>query len=93
MLFFIREDEQNENRNKMTSYNKKNITIDIDQDPINHLVFDASNFSSQLRYPQLQTELTTASENYLHATDIRRPTFFSSSTEVFIEEMRRWHVK
>ena len=43
MLFFIREYGKNGNRNKMTSYNKKNITIDIDQDPINQLVFDASN--------------------------------------------------
>ena len=38
MLFFIREDEQSENRKKMASYNEKNITVDIDQDPINNLV-------------------------------------------------------
>ena len=30
--------EHSENRNKMTSYNKKNITANIDQDPINQLV-------------------------------------------------------
>ena len=29
---------------------------------------------------------TAASENYLHATDIQRPTKNSSSSEVFIEE-------
>ena len=56
-------------------------------------VSTASNFSSQLRYLQLQTKLTATLENYLHAIDIRRPTFASSSTEVFIEEMRRWDVK
>ena len=30
--------EHSENRNKTTSYNKKNITVNIDQDPINQLV-------------------------------------------------------
>ena len=106
-MLFIREDGQNGNKKKITIYNKKNITVDIDQDPINQLVFDVqtsynhqvqwfsttSNFSSQLGYPQLQTELTAASENYLHASDIQRPTFVSSSIEVFIEEKRRWDVK
>ena len=38
MLFFIREDEHSENRNKITSYNEKNITVNIVQDPINQLV-------------------------------------------------------
>ena len=104
-MFFIREHGKNGNRNKITIYNKKNITIDIDQDPINQLVFECfkpvkiikSSGSLQLqtshinfRYLQLHTELTAASEKYLHATDIQRPTFFSSSTEVFIEEMKRW---
>ena len=35
--------EQTENRNKMTSYSENNITISIDQDPINQLVLIASN--------------------------------------------------
>ena len=104
MLFFIRESGENGNKKKIKIYNKKQITIGIDPDPINQLVFDvqtgynhqvqwfstASNFSSQLRYLQLQTKLTAASENYLHASDIQRPTFISSSTKVFIGEMRRW---
>ena len=30
--------EHSENINKMTSYNEKNITVNIDQDPINQLV-------------------------------------------------------
>ena len=42
-MFFIIEVGQNENKKEITIYNKKNITIDIDQDPINQLVFDASN--------------------------------------------------
>ena len=42
-MFFIREDGKNGNKKKIKIYNKKNITIDIDQDPINQLVFDASN--------------------------------------------------
>ena len=35
--------KQIENRNKMTSYSENNITISIDQDPINQLVLIASN--------------------------------------------------
>ena len=83
-MLFIRESGHNGNKKKITIYNKKHITIDIDQDPINQLVLDAqtsynhqvqwvstaSNFSSQLTYLQLQTKLTVASENYLHASDI-----------------------
>ena len=38
MLFFIREDENSGNINKITSYNEKNITVNIDLDPINQLV-------------------------------------------------------
>ena len=38
MMFFIKEDEHSENRNKITSYNEKNITVNIDHDPINQLV-------------------------------------------------------
>ena len=38
MLFFIREDENSEKKKKITSYNEKNITVNIDQDPINQLV-------------------------------------------------------
>ena len=30
--------KQNENRNKITSYNKNNFTVRIDQDPTNQLV-------------------------------------------------------
>ena len=37
-MFFIREDGKSENINKIMIYNKKNITVDIDQDPINQLV-------------------------------------------------------
>ena len=42
-MFFIRENGQNGNKKKITIYNKKKIIVDIDQDPINQLVFDASN--------------------------------------------------
>ena len=42
-MFFIREYGQNGKKNKITIYNKKNITVDIDQDPINQFVFDTSN--------------------------------------------------
>ena len=85
MLFFIRENGQNGNKKKITIYNNKHITIDRDQDPINHLfvcdvqtsynhqvqeVSTASNFSSQLMYLQITNRATTASGNYLHATDI-----------------------
>ena len=43
MLFFIREDEHSENINKITIYNEKNITVNIDQDPINQLVLMLQN--------------------------------------------------
>ena len=35
--------KQIDNRNKMTSYSENNITISIDQDPINQLVLTTSN--------------------------------------------------
>ena len=61
LLFFIRESGQYGKHEKNDNYSKKNITIDINQDPINQLVylmfkpvtifkssgsFTASNFSS-----------------------------------------------
>ena len=86
--------------NKIKIYSEKHITINIDQDPINQLfLFDVqtsyshqfqwvsitSNFSYEIMYLQLQNRTTTASEDYLHATNIKVPTCKLSSTEVFIE--------
>ena len=90
MFFFIREVEHSENRNKITSYNEKNITVNVDQDPINQqLVFDVqtsynqqarwvsttSNFSYQLMYLQVAHRASVASENYYMQSDVQRQTF------------------
>ena len=38
-MFFIRENEQYEKHEKNNNYSENNITMDIDQDPINHLLY------------------------------------------------------
>jgi len=76
LLLFIREKGQDGKNEKNNNYSKKHITIDIDQDPINQLVylmfkpvtifkssgsFIASNFSSQPIFLQLQNRASAAS--------------------------------
>ena len=96
MFFFIREDGKSENRNKITIYNKKNITVDIDQDPINQLVLmlqtsysfkssvSVQQSSSLLRLTYLiTTKALRAREHYLQVEVSSSSIFQSSATNLF----------
>ena len=51
---------------------------------------NSENFLFLAYVSSIKNRASAASENYLHATDVQIPTYISSSTEVFVEEMRRW---
>ena len=84
--------KQIENRNKTTSYSENNITISIDQDPINQLVLIASN---RLQYSNpvcqfislhnltymLQAELQDPVKSYLQSR------VFSSVTITMLQQL------
>ena len=70
MILFIREYERSENGNKITSYNEKNITVNIDQDPINQLVL-----MLQTSYSFKSNAFVQKSSNHLNLTYLSQAEF------------------
>ena len=104
LLFFIRENRQCGKHKKNDNYSKKNITIDINQDPINQLVylmfkpvkifkssgsFIASKLSYQPIFLQLQNRASTASIT-IYIQKVFNQNLHWTHLMVFIYELRRW---